>query len=97
MPRPRPNAGRILQGLDVLLVEDQALIAMDTEDVLRKLGAAKVQSSPDVEQAEQLLSPDLPDYAVLDFNLANGTSEAIANVLVDRRIRPFSPRVTATR
>jgi light-regulated signal transduction histidine kinase (bacteriophytochrome) len=82
------RGANLLQGLNVLLVEDQALIAMDTEDVLRKLGAAKVQSSPDVKQAQQLLSADLPDYAVLDFNLGNGTSEAIADVLVDRRI-PF--------
>ncbi|WP_395332139.1 HWE histidine kinase domain-containing protein [Novosphingobium sp. BL-8H] len=71
-----------LAGLSVLLVEDQSLIALDTEDLLRRLGAKEVRLSPDAVHAVRSLSSYKPDVAVLDFNLGETTSEEVADHLV---------------
>lgn len=81
-------ANDFLKGSDVLLVEDQALIAMDTEDVLRKLGARQVRSVPDSGEAARMLDGTRPDFAVLDFNLGGETSVTVADLLEARGI-PF--------
>lgn len=75
-----------LAGLMVLLVEDQALIAMDTEEILKGLGAIDVVIAPSVVSALGQLSHSKPDCAVLDLNLGSETSEAIAVALQERRI-----------
>ena len=77
-----------LAGLMVLLVEDQALIAMDTEEILRDLGAVEVASQPNVTLALEALRHLQPDCAVLDLNLGRETSEAVAIELGARGI-PF--------
>jgi len=74
--------GAALAGLDILLVEDQALVAMDTEETLRKLGATSVRSSPNVPDARTAMAAAAPDCAVLDFNLGQDTSAEIADHLV---------------
>ena len=81
-----------LAGLMVLLVEDQALIAMDTEELLKALGASEVLIAPNVDNALVQLSHTDPNCAVLDLNLGLETSEPIAIVLQQRRI----PYVFAT-
>ncbi|WP_395396407.1 HWE histidine kinase domain-containing protein (plasmid) [Novosphingobium sp. BL-8A] len=77
-----------LAGLSVLLVEDQSLIALDTEELLRRLGAQEVRLSPDALHAVRSLSSYKPDVAVLDFNLGETTSEEVADHLVAMGI-PF--------
>lgn len=64
--------------LDVLLVEDQSLIAIDTEELLRELGAASVRVAATVFTALRSLKEKRPDCAVLDLNLGNTTSETVA-------------------
>lgn len=81
-----------LAGLMVLLVEDQALIAMDTEELLKILGAGQVVTAPNVGVALSKLSDTNPDCAVLDLNLGSETSEAVAVALQERGI----PYVFAT-
>jgi light-regulated signal transduction histidine kinase (bacteriophytochrome) len=77
-----------LKGMSILVVEDQALIALDTEDTLRRLGAVQVTLAPSVADAEKAISTWSPDVAVLDFNLGGETSEEIADRLMRERI-PF--------
>jgi light-regulated signal transduction histidine kinase (bacteriophytochrome) len=86
LPISRPT--NVLDGMDVLLVEDQALIAMDTEDTLRKLGAAKVRLAASVARSKSELVAAKPDFAILDFNLGNETSAEIAEVLRSMNV-PF--------
>jgi CheY-like chemotaxis protein len=83
-----PNTSAVLHGLDVLLVEDQALIAMDTEDTLRKLGAAKVRLAANVARSIIEIEGARPDFAILDFNLGNETSTEIAETLRSLKV-PF--------
>ncbi|MCX8997392.1 GAF domain-containing protein [Rhizobiaceae bacterium BDR2-2] len=93
-PRSAPQPARIrrstgtLDGLSVLVVEDQGLIAMDAEDTLRRLGASDVRLAAGVGEAMALLETFTPDVAVLDFNLGEETSEQVAQVLTARRL-PF--------
>jgi CheY-like chemotaxis protein len=67
-----------LAGLRVLLVEDQALIAMDAEELIRSLGAIDVYVAPSVSKALEIITDNVPDCAVLDLNLGNATSEPVA-------------------
>ncbi|WP_246617967.1 HWE histidine kinase domain-containing protein [Rhizobium populisoli] len=77
--RAEPYTGaQILEGLRILLVEDQSLIAMDTEELLRSMGAADVVIAPDVEGALARIAREAPECAVLDLNLGSSSSEDVA-------------------
>lgn len=77
-----PSGTGSLSGKSLLLVEDQSLIALDTEELLRRLGAREVRLSPDATHAVLTLGSFKPDAAVLDFNLGEETSERVADHLV---------------
>ncbi|MFC0480868.1 HWE histidine kinase domain-containing protein [Gellertiella hungarica] len=76
-----------LSGSHILVVEDQALIAMEIEDTLRAMGAT-VTLAAHVRDALGVLDQATPNLALLDFNLGQGTSEEIAVRLSDLGI-PF--------
>jgi CheY-like chemotaxis protein len=78
----------LLTGLQVLLVEDQSLIALDTEMLLRELGARAVETFTSAEAALTWLTAASPDVSVLDINLGTTTSFGIAAEM-HRRARPF--------
>jgi light-regulated signal transduction histidine kinase (bacteriophytochrome) len=77
----------LLKGRNVLLVEDNMIIAMDGEDALRDLGADVVTASS-VGRAHEAIAIQSVDLAVLDFNLGHETSLPVADLLVERGI-PF--------
>jgi CheY-like chemotaxis protein len=58
-----------LTGLRVLLVEDEAMVAMVIEDMLFDLGCEVIGPAPQVAAALQLLESESIDLAVLDINL----------------------------
>jgi two-component system, response regulator PdtaR len=72
----------------VLVVEDDPLIALDLEEVLRSEGYYVLGPAPSVPAALGLLRYACPDVAVLDVNLRSQTSEPVAAALQTRRI-PF--------
>ena len=76
----------------VLLIEDNMIIALDTEEMLRELGVAEVYVSGSVTQALRAIDKDKPDFAVLDFNLGEESSEPVARQLA----RDGVPFVLAT-
>ena len=86
--RPVAAQLRVLAGKDVVLVEDQALIAMDIEDVLRKLGASSVRAFSNIAEALAGIGASVPHCAVLDLNLAGETSAEIADALLAKSV-PF--------
>lgn len=77
-----------LRDKTVLVVEDQILIAMDVEEALAEYGMTQVHVVSSVHAALAAIQAELPDLAVLDFNLGDETSEEIARVLRARGI-PF--------
>ena len=66
---------------DVLLVEDNIIIALDTEEALLELGATRVHVASTVESAMEILDEHTPSLALLDLNLGDETSEPIAERL----------------
>jgi light-regulated signal transduction histidine kinase (bacteriophytochrome)/CheY-like chemotaxis protein len=76
----------------VLLVEDNMVIALDAEDMLRKLGAARVEVASRATEALRLIDVERPSFALLDVNLGEETSFAVAD-----RLRALGvPHVFAT-
>ncbi len=71
----------LLKGRTILLVEDSLIIALDAEDILSRLGAARVISHGTVVGAVAAIDSAKPDLAVLDINLGDHTSFAIADRL----------------
>ena len=58
----------------ILVVEDDALIAMEMGERLTDLGYTALEPAPSVEAAEQLIAVQRPDAALLDANLAGVSS-----------------------
>jgi DNA-binding response OmpR family regulator len=72
----------------VLLVEDEALIAIDVADMLENAGFEVVGMMSSCEEAEAWLENNTPDVAVIDPKLRDGYCEGVAKVLASRRV-PF--------
>jgi CheY-like chemotaxis protein len=73
---------------DVLIVEDDAIIALDFEDTLLGFGVKTVRMAGNVVRALQLIDERAPDFALLDVGLAGGKSFAVAERLHAMQI-PF--------
>lgn len=71
---------RLPEGLRVLLLEDQLLIAMDAEAMLEEAGAV-VTTTSTLAEARRRMRDDTPDVAVLDVNIGQDTSLPIAEEL----------------
>ena len=77
-----------LSGLDILMVEDSLLIALDAEAMLQDAGAAAVEVASSAAAALAFLAARDCHVAVLDINLGRGTSLPVAEELTKRGI-PF--------
>lgn len=76
-----------LEGRRVLLVEDEAMIAMLLEDMLGDLGCKVVGPAYAIDPALELAGGEGPiDVAILDVNLAGRPVYAVADVLRARRV-----------
>ena len=70
-----------LAGRSVLVVEDQLIIALDLEMLLREQGAVDVQLCGSAEEALKCIASEQPDIAILDVNLGSTTSFPVAGEL----------------
>ncbi len=92
-PPPPPTAteeirrNAALQPGRVLVVEDSIIIALDTEENLRRLGVGEVHLESSVEGALAAIAADPPDFAIIDFNLGGESSEPIAAALRKAGVR----------
>ena len=77
-----------LLGKRILIVEDEAIIAMLVEEMLIDLGAFVVGPAPSIAAARNLIETAPIDAAVLDVNIRYDRIDPIADLLRDRRI-PF--------
>lgn len=62
------------KAVSVLIVEDQALLAMELDYVLRESGYAVVGCAMDAAEAIKLATETRPDVALVDVNLRDGRS-----------------------
>lgn len=72
----------------ILVVEDETLIAMTFESVLRKLGCEIVGPVGKLETAMQMAREETLDAAILDVNIRGGRVFPVAEVLQARNV-PF--------
>lgn len=79
-PAPLPPPPRRVPG-DVLIVEDNYIIALDLEAMLRELGVETVRTASSVSQALDMIAAHAPQYALLDVNMGADKSFAIADRL----------------
>ncbi len=95
-PPPEPVAGRAgVQGSvpqRALVVEDDPVIAMLAEETLRQLGARDVVVAGTRDEALAVLEHERFDLALLDVNLGDHTSEAVAERLAAMQV----PVIVAT-
>jgi CheY-like chemotaxis protein len=77
-----------LDGLRVLIVEDELVIAMELENLLRGLGCIVLGPAPTVRAALRTLAAERPDVAVLDVNLQGERVTLVAEALREQGV-PF--------
>ena len=84
-PDPPSEASTLVRSIpaDVLVLEDNMIIALDAEDMLRDLGVRTVRLAGSVQQAIDHIAAYPPQFALLDVNLGLETSFGIAERLRD--------------
>lgn len=73
---------------NVLIVEDDPIIALDVEDTVLGFGVKSVRTAGTVVKALELIAERAPDFALLDVGLVREKSFAIAERLDALKI-PF--------
>ena len=66
---------------DVLIVEDDPIIALDFEDTILGFGVKTVRTAASVVRALEMIADRAPDFALLDVGLVREKSFAIAERL----------------
>jgi CheY-like chemotaxis protein len=74
---------------DVLVVEDDPIIALGLEDTILALGVSTVRVAANVASALRMIDQRPPDFALLDVGLVNEQSFAVAERLAALSI-PFA-------
>jgi DNA-binding NtrC family response regulator len=84
-----PNGPTLARPTDVLIVEDNYIIALDTEDMLQELGIETVRTANSISQALAMIADRTPNYAFVDVNLGDEKSFAVAEKLHELGV-PFA-------
>lgn len=74
---------------DVLIVEDDAIIALDFEQTVAEFGVTSVRIASSVARALAMIAERIPDFALLDIGLSEEKSFAVAKRLAALKI-PFA-------
>ena len=72
----------------ILIVEDEMIVAMLMEQLVRELGVHDVFLCADAASALDVVADNAIDFAVLDMRVRDGTTDTVADALADRHI-PF--------
>ena len=83
-----PQQGQRIGGLNVLLVEDNFLVAMMMKRTLIECGCTVIGPISSVEEGTRIARESEIDGAILDINIRGGTSQPIAEALEQRGL-PF--------
>ena len=83
-----PGTKSTLEGRRVLVVEDEFLLAMELEDVLRRQGCTVLGPVATVDGALALIGDGQTDVAFLDLNLDGQSALPVAAALSARDV-PF--------
>ena len=80
---------KLLSGRRILVVEDEMMVLMVTEDMLADLGCESVAVAATVDHALALIKAQRFDAAMLDVNLNGSKSYPVADALAARGV-PFA-------
>ena len=83
-----PGADNTLHGRRVLVVEDELLVAMELDGVLRAQGCTVLGPAATVDRAVALIGKRRPEVALLDLNLGGQSTLPVAAALNARGV-PF--------
>ncbi len=86
--KPKEVSASLRLSGEVLLVEDNLIIALDTEAMVETLGAAKVYTASNIKEAKDFIEQKNLSFAFLDINLGDTTSFSIAETLISKNV-PF--------
>ena len=75
-----------LKGKRILVVEDEALIAVMVEDMLMDMGSDVVGPAATIEAALALARAETIDAAILDVNVRGERIDPVADVLMARSV-----------
>ncbi|HET6522411.1 MAG TPA: response regulator [Geminicoccaceae bacterium] len=78
-----------LRGLEVLVVEDDPLVAFDLEDLLGELGCVALGPAGSIARALARLEESRPDLALLDVELGGTRAAPVAAALAAAGV-PFA-------
>lgn len=81
---PDARGESTLAGKRVLIVEDDALLLMDLEEVLRQAGAQSVHACCTIEEALRCSEAERFDAAIIDVRIGSDSIAPIARQLVAR-------------
>ncbi len=82
------NETTTLDGLKVLVVEDETIVAMLLEQMLEELNCEVAGVAGQVSTATELAKSVEADVAILDMNLAGQKVDPVARALAERHV-PF--------
>jgi len=85
---PGAGASKAIYGRRIMIVEDEALVAMILEDQLQEIGLSIVATCASVAEAMMAIERSAPDAAILDVNLGGQLVYPVADRLMDLSI-PF--------
>jgi len=74
---------------DVLIVEDDVIIALDFEETILGFGVKTIRTAGNVSRALEMIADRAPDFALLDVGLIREKSFAVAERLDELQI-PFA-------
>ena len=75
-----------MTGKRVLVLEDNLIIAMEVEEILRLVGVEVVEIASNLEQAVNAIHTEQYDFALLDVNLGESMSFGFARLLMERGV-----------
>jgi DNA-binding NtrC family response regulator len=84
-----PRGPMFARPTDVLIVEDNYIIALDTEGMLQEMGIETVRTANSITQALAMIAERVPGYAFVDVNLGDEKSFAVAEKLHELGV-PFA-------
>ena len=70
----------------VLIVEDEVIVAMAIEDLMRDLGVREVHLCSSVASALDVLSAHSIDCAILDLHVQDGNTARVADALAEKGV-----------
>jgi ActR/RegA family two-component response regulator len=72
---------------DILIVEDDLILALDMQEAALRLGVAVARTASSVAEALDMVAARAPDFALLNVNLGSESSFAIAERLDALNVR----------